>query len=150
MPNKQYSSFVFKILHVPLTEWILFGEAFILILYWRIITAAIPFRFYNQCMGKLQKDLLEPDLPVCKNPYKILLAVKRVKKISIFPVKCLTEAIVTKRMLARRGIPSVLYLGVRKDRADNKLKAHAWLKCGKEIITGRKGYEQFAIVSVFV
>ena len=63
---------------------------------------------------------------------------------------CLTQAITAKRMLQRRGISSTLYLGVRKSKdAPADLEAHAWVKCGDHILTGKHQQQEFTIVSHF-
>ena len=63
---------------------------------------------------------------------------------------CLAQSLTAQRMLKRRGIPGVFYLGVRKDEnADEKMSAHAWTQCGDAIITGHKGHEDYTVVSVF-
>ena len=62
--------------------------------------------------------------------------------------KCLAQALAARAMLHRRGIPSTLYLGVGKDE-QAQLIAHAWLRCGDEILTGNEGVEQYAVVATF-
>jgi len=66
---------------------------------------------------------------------------------------CLTQVLVAQRLLARRNIPGQFYLGVRRgcERTDDPtgLSAHAWLQCGKDIVNGRAGHEQFTVFSTF-
>jgi Transglutaminase-like superfamily len=51
---------------------------------------------------------------------------------------CLTQALVVQTLLARRGYPAVVYIGVvREDR--DELQAHAWVKSEGEVVIG--GYE---------
>lgn len=52
---------------------------------------------------------------------------------------CLPNAIAARRMLARRGFPSTLHLGVGHHEAGDP-HAHAWLEAGS-IITGAEGME---------
>ncbi len=63
---------------------------------------------------------------------------------------CLAQALTAQKMLQKRGIPGVFYLGAAKD-VENKgnMKAHAWSQCGETIITGAGGHEDFTILSVF-
>ena len=64
---------------------------------------------------------------------------------------CLTQALVGMVMLQRRGIPGILYLGVAKNLDTTiNMAAHAWLKCGGDIITGGSGHERFSVISTFV
>ncbi len=66
---------------------------------------------------------------------------------------CLTQVLVTQRLLAKRNIPGQFYLGVRRgcDRTDDPtgLSAHAWLRCGDVIVNGAAGHEQYTVVSTF-
>ncbi len=59
---------------------------------------------------------------------------------------CLVQSLVAYKMLKRRGVKGVFYLGVAKH---GDVKAHSWTECGDSIITGKNGYELFTIISVF-
>jgi len=61
---------------------------------------------------------------------------------------CLVQAVAAQLMLRRRSIPGTLYLGAVKD-GDNTLLAHAWVRCGREILTGASGRERFTVVASF-
>ena len=63
---------------------------------------------------------------------------------------CLVQSLTVQRMLQKRGIPGVFYLGAIKDKeTDDQMKAHAWSQCGEHIITGGGGHEEFTVLSVF-
>ena len=63
---------------------------------------------------------------------------------------CLAQSLTAQRMLQKRGIPGVFYLGAAKDEeGEEKMKAHAWSQCGDNIITGGAGHEEFTVLSVF-
>ena len=66
---------------------------------------------------------------------------------------CLTQVLVTQRLLAKRNIPGQFYLGVRRgcELTDDPtgLSAHAWLQCGDQIVNGGAGHERFTVVSTF-
>lgn len=63
---------------------------------------------------------------------------------------CLAQSLTAQRMLKRRGVPGVFYLGVMKgENGDEKMSAHAWSQCGETIITGQEGHEDYTVVSVF-
>ena len=63
---------------------------------------------------------------------------------------CLAQSLTAQRMLQKRGIPGVFYLGAMKDEEEkSKMKAHAWSQCGDTIITGGSGHEDFTVLSVF-
>ena len=63
---------------------------------------------------------------------------------------CLAQSLTAQKMLKKRGIPGVFYLGAAKDKeSKEKMKAHAWSQCGDTIITGGGGHEEFTVLSVF-
>jgi hypothetical protein len=63
---------------------------------------------------------------------------------------CLSQAVAAQWMLKRRNIAGTLYLGVAKDEANPlEFTAHAWLRCGNLILTGRDGHRRFTVVSKF-
>jgi hypothetical protein len=76
------------------------------------------------------------------------LSIRRAQRMLPFRAKCLAEAVAAKQMLDQRGIKSTLYLGVSKD-DKKKLIAHAWLRAGNFIVTGKKGMEKFVEVGRF-
>ena len=66
---------------------------------------------------------------------------------------CFPQATAAQLLLRQRGIKSTLYLGVKLDDSmpnqQRELKAHAWLRVGSYIITGKLGHEQFGVVATF-
>ena len=80
---------------------------------------------------------------------KIGWAVETTSRRTPWESACLAQAMTAKFMLSRRGLSSMLYLGMKKD-ADGKLSAHAWLKVGDAILVGGAGHENFTILSAFV
>ena len=65
---------------------------------------------------------------------------------------CLQQAIAVRRMLSRRGIPAQVFLGIARNRAARATKgsaAHAWVTVGSEVVSGREGLEDFAVVARF-
>lgn len=62
--------------------------------------------------------------------------------------RCLAQAIAGYRMLLKRGIPSTVYFGVKKD-PDKSFNAHAWLRCGARIVTGEAGYAEYQVLCQF-
>lgn len=62
--------------------------------------------------------------------------------------KCLVRALTAQRMLKKRDVYTTLYLGVGKD-TNNKMLAHAWLRCGEFIMTGGRERDRFKEVAKF-
>lgn len=71
-----------------------------------------------------------------------------------FRALCLQQVIAVRRMLTRRGIPAVVYLGVARDQADRARAdlghaAHAWVSVGSKVISGDGVLDKYAIVARF-
>lgn len=63
---------------------------------------------------------------------------------------CLAQALTAQKMLNKRNIPGVFYLGaMKKNAVGEELEAHAWSQCGDVVITGERGHEAFTVFSVF-
>lgn len=78
---------------------------------------------------------------------EIQVAVIRGVKYLFFLSKCYDQALAATFMLKRRGISSTIYFGLNK--IDNQLSAHAWVRCGRVIVTGKRGYESYTPVAWF-
>ncbi|NOX60441.1 MAG: lasso peptide biosynthesis B2 protein [Chloroflexi bacterium] len=74
-------------------------------------------------------------------------ALQRAAHITPWRSKCLEQAVAGHWMLRRRGLPNALYLGVNK--TGQHMEAHAWLRSGEHIITGRAGMENYRVVACF-
>ena len=73
---------------------------------------------------------------------------------------CLCQALAGVVLLRQWGIPGTLYLGIAKDENTTETMtvpawvaqswaAHAWLRCGENILTGASGHEQFTVLATF-
>ena len=91
---------------------------------------------------------MKEDLAKLEVASRIGRMVEMVSRYTPWESKCLVQAIVGKMMLRQCGIANTLYLGVGRDKG-NSLMAHAWLRCGGLVITGRQGRERFTIVGKF-
>ena len=61
---------------------------------------------------------------------------------------CLAQAIAGKFMYERRGVPTQLYLGTRKDE-QGELVAHAWLRVANTIVLGGRAHGTFTVLAAF-
>lgn len=65
---------------------------------------------------------------------------------------CLVQVLAAQRLLQKRGIAGVFYLGAAKKGASDEAPgflAHAWLKCNGEFITGEAGHRNYTVISSF-
>jgi hypothetical protein len=138
-----------KFNRLPQIEKKLFFEICFLKLFFGIITYILPFKFYRRFLGDYGIETSK--FPDAAEKYFVKLIYRSLYRSSkYFPLfkKCLTKAIVAKYMLNKRGIRTTLYIGLAKN-DQKKLIAHAWLKWGNNIITGRRGIENFKAISQF-
>src|SRR3954471_6683297 len=61
---------------------------------------------------------------------------------------CLVQALAGTAMLRRRGIAGALALGVARSAWETRgFMAHAWLSCGRSVITGAGGREAYQLLA---
>lgn len=122
----------------------------------RFVMVALPFRwiapYLGQRMAETPTDRVSDEH--LQQLQKISWAIRKLSPHTPWQSKCLVQAIAAKRMLQLRQINSTLYLGViRNDYRDQSnsdpLKAHAWLRSGRFLLTGGQGYQQFTVVATF-
>jgi hypothetical protein len=143
-----YMSSFIKFFRLTPLEKGLFLEAMLTLLMVKLMIIVLPMRFYSRYLGNQHSESAQTDVEknaqVIRNISKGLV---RARKATPWPTRCLVDAITAKWMLNRRGVSSTLYLGVAKD--DDKMIAHAWLRSGQAMVTGRQGIQKFTVVGTF-
>ncbi len=137
-------------IHLPQPSRKLAWEAFRELLSVELMVRFRHFKHYAPVLGKQGFETpQEAGSPEQIHTVKeIRWAIRAVSRRLPWTSRCLVQAIAGKRMLQRRGLASTLYLGV--DRGEVKwLDAHAWLRCGKVLVTGGTGNERFRVISTF-
>jgi len=115
----------------------------------KLLLALVPFRVVRRLLGEMMSET-----PHTASHLEIhslgeyRWALKTVVARSKWLRVCLVQAMAAKWMLSRRGVPSTLYLGVRRDATD-VLQAHAWLRTGETILIGAKGKPNFQVIASF-
>ncbi len=123
-----------------------FVEAFLCICIGKLMIKLISFRKIAKVLGE-QGNQTSAE-PIDNLPKNVAIAVRRASHYVFFRSVCYDQAIAGKLMLKLRGTSSTIYFGTAKDE-NNKLIAHAWLKCGSFFVTGEKGMERFTVVGIF-
>ena len=126
----------------------LFLEALFFLFISRLVLVFLPFRriapFLGQTMVESPKNLSSfQKIAGC-----ISWAVQTASRVIPWKRKCLVQAAAAKAMLKRRHIPSTLYLGLKKEGTQG-LTAHAWIRCGDQILTGAPGHLQYRVIASF-
>jgi hypothetical protein len=137
-----------KLLRLSGREQRLFLEACFWLGLARLAILLLPFRRIAPLLGRHMHESPHSDTADHVLIDAISWAVRNAGSHMPWECKCLCQAIAAKAMLRLRGIRSTLYLGVAKDRS-REIRAHAWLRCGKTILTGRRGMKRFTVVASF-
>lgn len=64
-----------------------------------------------------------------------------------YRARCLQQALAVRGMLARRGIPSVLHIGMARQPARGD--AHAWVTAGGRVVSGDTDLDRFVVIDSF-
>lgn len=117
----------------------------------RTAILTIPFKRLTRSLEQHTSIKSGPALSSVDMDNALLIgkAIERAAQHTPWQSTCLTQALTAHRMLYKRNIPGVFYLGVLKERPETA-QAHAWSQCGDTILTGESGHESFTVVSVFL
>lgn len=108
-------------------------------------TKLFPIRKYHKKLGKKNTESSYEDDKNKELVLKIKDSLRRGKKVIPLNIKCLQEAFAGKIILNKENISSTIYFGLAKDE-NKKLIAHAWLRSGNIIITGKSTMNKFTVV----
>ncbi|MCA9050841.1 MAG: lasso peptide biosynthesis B2 protein [Planctomycetaceae bacterium] len=129
-------------------KWLL-GQSFFLLGVSRLAIKVLAFRRLAGQMGRISEEsagtITDEELSATR---RVSWAVTRASQFTPWKSNCFPQAITAQYLLRRRGISSTLYLGCLM-RNEGGMKAHAWLRSGQRIVTGRDGHRAFTVVARF-
>ena len=136
-----------KFLDLHWNERLLLMEAWLYLGAARAALLVIPFRDIAPRLGRPWGADAVPiaDSPAPAMARQIGWAVEIMARHTPWESACLAQSIAGKFMLGKRGLSSLLFLGMKKDEA-GKLTAHAWLRVGDEILVGGAGHSTFTVL----
>lgn len=115
----------------------------------KVLLLIFPFRWIAPHLGKRMAEssatLTEPQRELVS---RISWAVQSAASHVPLGLVCLPQAMAAKWMLRRRHIASTLYLGVARP-DENQFTAHAWLRVGHYILTGRAESRTHTVLATF-
>lgn len=115
----------------------------------RMLILLVPFKKIVSIMGK---ERLESSSEInsfnMSRAIKIGWAVNTICNHTPWQSKCYVRALTAHFFLKIFRIPSTIYLGVARDKVKN-LIAHAWLRCGEEVLVGKDEMDQFSCITFF-
>lgn len=114
----------------------------------RLVLWTVPFRRLKRGLGlEGLEGPREAPVEAAELGWRVGLAVAKLGTLTPFPATCMVRALAAKNILARKGVPCTLYLGVHK--LGKGFGAHAWLRVGSVVVTGGPGSEDNAVVGVY-
>ncbi|HEY5078721.1 MAG TPA: lasso peptide biosynthesis B2 protein [Opitutaceae bacterium] len=115
----------------------------------RLLLVSVPFRWIAPRLGRHMEEtsgaLAEPGRPVAD---RVSWAVEAVARQAPRAFVCLPQAMAAKWMLRRRRIACTIYLGLRRGE-EAGLTAHAWVRAGNKILTGRQEAVGHQVIASF-
>jgi hypothetical protein len=137
-----------KFVKLPFAEQRLLIEATLLLAMARLALLLLPFRWLAPGLGRERSESPEEIPPAhAERARQVGLTVARMSRHVFWKAACLAQAITVQWMLKQRRISSTLYLGMAKD--GGKFLAHAWVRSGRDIVSGQAVHQQFKVVSTF-
>ena len=129
--------------------FVLFYALWLLPLIRRRVTAKNPGSLLTQTgvlSSKIPKAVSARQLRDARNTAWI---VNGVSKRLPGQYSCLVRSLVLRRILAKRGIPAIVQIGVINQSDTAEFKAHAWVECNGEVINdSRETVSRFTPISV--
>lgn len=124
-------------------------EALMWLCWAKLLLLLVPFRWVAPLLGKSQKESL-PTLTSSERDLVLRVSWAVQSAASHVPLGfvCLPQAMAAKWMLRRRHLASTLYLGVARP-DEVKFTAHAWLRAGDKILTGRAESRTHTAIATF-
>ena len=143
------AAFLRRFFIVSRFEYILLIQTFATVLYYAFLITLFSRRFILKRVGNVgvesPHEISANDTVLAK---QVAQAIRRSERIIPWRITCFAKAIAAKKILKLRGLSSTLYLGVAKVGSDT-ITAHAWLRCGNVVVTGKGEMARFTPVTFF-
>jgi hypothetical protein len=126
-----------RFLHLPAFERWLLVRAALLLGVLRLGLWLLPFQTLRRLVGTFTARSKRVRDAKRLSKTRVVWAVETAARYGSPTATCLTQALAAQVLLARRGYPALLHIGVV--RSKNKLQAHAWVESEGEVVIG--GFE---------
>lgn len=131
-----------KFLRLPSSDRYLLATAAILLAAIKMGLRLLPFKTLRALLATMSEKprtlAQESPCSVDRVVWAVETAARHVPKST-----CLTQAIATKVLLARRGFPAHLHIGVAHQGKGEQLLAHAWIESEGKVLIGGSELERY-------
>ncbi|MCH6257732.1 lasso peptide biosynthesis B2 protein [Puniceicoccaceae bacterium K14] len=138
-------------LRLPAREKVWFCLAYPLSGFVRLAILILPFRAIASVLGRPTDTDSSSIVPISETSQDLARRLGRicslVARYTPWESKCLVQAVAVAVGLRFYGIPGIVYLGVVN--SDGPLKAHAWVKVGDLVVSGREGHRAFTVIAAY-
>lgn len=107
-------------------------------------------RAHRPEIGHAANEAIALDQDQRKLAHRIGWAIWRAERTLPFDVVCLPQALVARRMLRNRGIPSVMYFGVENAKSLEGIGTHAWVVAGPVEVAGFPQANQYRVFASYL
>lgn len=139
---------MWKYFRLPWTERILLLSTFVLLGFVRLALMIIPFHYLTVFLGKHMEESDNKENTENGFIRRLSWAIELMSSYTPWESKCLVQAITGKLLLRQKRLENTLYLGVAKTKEEGMI-AHAWLRSGDDIVTGKCDSKEFTVVATF-
>ena len=140
-----------KALRFSISDLILFLRAFLWLGVMRAAIQFVAFQKIARWLGAKEGNAAPaPSSPQTQIGQRVGWAVETAARRTPWQSACLAQALTGAVLLRGKKIPVLVYLGVAKGLNGEDFSAHAWLRCGEDILTGKAGHERFHVIATFV
>ena len=137
-----------KFLKLSFRKKLMLISLFITLGVMRLFVLIIPFRKLAIIMGNRMD---ESQTEVSSDKISKILDIKNyinvLSKHTPWKSECFVQALTGQLFLRLYKVTSTIYLGIAKE--DDKLIAHAWLRCGPIYVSGGEMRNKFKVVATF-
>lgn len=105
----------------------------------RLALTLLPYRAARRGLLRLQRTRVEDGVEVNELAWAVAAAARAVPAAS-----CLTQALALETLLARRGLPAQVRVGVA--RGGERIRAHAWVESEGRVVLGGPVSTEFAVL----
>lgn len=133
-------------LKMPLKQKLLIPQVFVLMAYYKNRVHKHPFSELAPKIGKLGWET--PVQTTSRDARLVHELMESMFRHIGWKDSCLIRALTAKKLLNRMGEKCTLYMGVRKKEGE-AMTAHAWLRCGKLIVTGGDSMAGYTVTAIF-
>jgi len=136
-----------RFLRLPTAERQLLIKAALLLEAIKLGMRVLPFRILRRLLTRMVDMPLKPWGATRSSAKRVAWAVEVASHHTPGNKTCLAQALATQLLLARRGYPALLHIGVVTGEQE-QFQAHAWIETEGEVVIGGSELERYTLLTV--